>query len=106
MDSNGIRHVTKELFGKDENVDLGILCSWEQGKHRVSRHLALTASQLHSQNESPSETTDVISLGRLLGRRWAFQARSYMKVKTHNMETQWTEEMALAHGFGICQCRG
>lgn len=30
-----IRHVVKEFFG-EENVDLAILCSWEQNKHGVS----------------------------------------------------------------------
>lgn len=72
---NGLRHVAKELFGK-ENVDLAILYSWEQDQHSVSCCLVLTACQSYSQCESPSETTHVIGVGRLLGRHQIFQTQS------------------------------
>lgn len=31
-----------------------------------------------------------------------FQTQLYMKEKTHNMETQWMQEVAVMQGFGIC----
>lgn len=98
--------MTKEFFGKDENVAPGILCPQEQGKRRVFCHLVLTAPKLQRQHEAPSETTRAISVGRLLGRCRASQTQSYVKEKTHHMENQWTEEVAPVYGFGICQCRG
>ena len=98
--------MTKEFFGKDENVAPGILCPQEQGKHRVPCYLVLTAPKLQRQHESPSETARAISVGRLVGRRRASQTQSYVKEKTHHMENQWTKEVAPVHGFDICQCRG
>lgn len=35
-----------------------------------------------------------------------FQTQLYMKEKTHNMETQWMQEVAVMQGFGICLCHG
>lgn len=31
-----------------------------------------------------------------------FQTQLYMKEKTHYMETQWMQEVAVMLGFGIC----
>lgn len=62
----------------------------------------LSASKPHGQCELPSETTHIISAGRASG----FQTQSHMREKFHNEDTQWIEEVALMHGFGICQCHG
>lgn len=35
-----------------------------------------------------------------------FQTQSYVREKSHSVDTQWTEEVALMPGFGICQCHG
>ena len=66
----------------------------------------LVALKLQKKYEAPSETTHTSSVGSLLGRHQASETQSYVKEKTHRMETQWTEESAPMHGFGICQGHG